>query len=291
MVSIVLAKRQDVTTLVNSEILTTLTDKVRKYALIIGVTGYSRFPDDRRLEFADNDAELFSAFIQSPNGGLFPKDNVRLLLNKEATRERIYEEIEWLGNKVTGNDLVYIFFSGHGWLDNNDLAYLMPSESTPYNARGTGIRADRFFEDLNITINPRYMIFFIDACHASAALNPMGQAKDGSSNKTPDFREIWERAFVKQEGIRMGFFSASSTQRSWENKELQQGLFTYYMIAGMKGAADFNKDGKVVADELYSYIYQQVREHSKKYQSIQTPTMSPKFDPSFPLAVITLEDK
>ena len=50
-----------------------------KYALVIGITGYPRFPASRQLRFADQDAQLFYDFITTPEGGSFPAGNIRLL--------------------------------------------------------------------------------------------------------------------------------------------------------------------------------------------------------------------
>src|SRR5262245_42294363 len=98
----------------------------QKYALIIGISGYPNFPAEHQLKYADQDAIQFKNFIQSPEGGAFPAANIRLLTNANATRDRIEGEIEWLSRRAHRDDLVYVFFSGHGMEDDNGIVYFMP---------------------------------------------------------------------------------------------------------------------------------------------------------------------
>ena len=80
----------------------------QRYALLIGITGYPHFPDSERLKYADEDAKLFYDFIQTEEGGDFPANNIRLLQNRNATREHIFDEITWLSRRVEREDIVYV---------------------------------------------------------------------------------------------------------------------------------------------------------------------------------------
>src|SRR5262249_45298780 len=99
-----------------------------KYALIIGIKGYPGFPEEERLKYADAHALLFKNFIQTPEGGSFQEKNIRLLLNENAKRADIYQNgLSWLKDRVHRDDLVYVFFAGHGIEDLDDHSvYFMP---------------------------------------------------------------------------------------------------------------------------------------------------------------------
>ncbi len=262
----------------------------QKYALVIGITGYPHFKDSQKLRYADDDAKLFYDFIQTEEGGKFPAHNIRLLLDSNATREHIFDEITWLHNRVEFEDIVYIFFSGHGVLNELALAYFMPYMADPERPEILGFRADRFVEELRLKINSKYMVLFIDACHSGSVFS-RGIAKGRVGNITRAFNKAWEDAFNGQDAISMAFLSASSNQSSYEDTVLGQGVFTYYLVEGMKGAADRtgigNKDDVVTAGELYRYILDKVEYHAKYnlHGKEQSPTKSPQFTPSFPFGI------
>ncbi|MFA5819519.1 MAG: caspase family protein [Bacteroidales bacterium] len=82
-----------------------------RYALVIGISTYKNSANS--LGFAQKDAVDFQNALL--HYGMFKKENVRLLVNKDASRENIRKNIEgWLRSKANKNDMVIIFFSGHG---------------------------------------------------------------------------------------------------------------------------------------------------------------------------------
>jgi len=256
------------------------------YALVIGITGYPHFAADQRLRFADRDARRFAQFLNTPAAGSFPSNNVRLLVNEQATRQAIYREMKWLADRVNGNDRLYVFFAGHGIVDSvSERAYFMPYDADPANPGGLGMRADNFLQDLRDMLTAKRMIFFIDACHAAAAMSRSGSARN-SLGMTDKLNALWREEFAGKQELNMGFFSASSNQRSFEDTEFRHGIFTWYLLEGLEGAADRDNNGKVEAGELRRYLSDRVEERSKqRFQAAQTPTISPVFVPEIALAI------
>lgn len=258
-----------------------------QFALVIGIKGYPKFYEHERLLYADNDAEKFVEFIQSSQGGAFRADNIFLLRNKEATKERIIKAIDWLSKRVKGDDLVYIFFSGHCVPNSLNQAYFMPFDADPNWPEVLGIRADLLFQDVRSRVNSKYTIYFIDACHSGAALMESGlTARAYQSNAASILNQLWEKEFSNRAAISMAFLSAASNQRSWEDNELKQGIFTYYLLEAMKGgAADRDKDATITASEAYRYLLDKVEDRTAlKKKPVQTPMISPTFDHTFPLS-------
>ena len=70
---------------------------------------------------------------------------------------------------------------------------------------------------------------------------------------------------------------------SLELPELEHGLFSYYLIAGLKGAADLNRDGMVTLQELYEYVEQQVSSKSRSVGGNQHPVMKGELEGLLPL--------
>lgn len=207
-----------------------------KYALIIGIRGYPGFPKEARLKYADADAILFKSFIQSPEGGSFQEKNILLLLNENGRRNDIYQKgLSWLSERVQRDDLVYFFFAGHGIEDQNaNRFYFLPYDSEKTAPEVSGIPASTILEDLKSIIDPRHLIMFIDASPAAAAGTINKTARSGDDFST-GLRANWSEIFEGQEAMNMAFFTTSPSQRSWEDDDLQHGVFTWLLIKGMKG--------------------------------------------------------
>jgi uncharacterized caspase-like protein len=75
--------------------------------------------------------------------------------------------------------------------------------------------------------------------------------------------------------------SSKSEEYSLESQGLRQGVFSHYLIEGLKGEADRDRDKLVTLDELYSYVYKHVREYSG---NLQTPVLAGDIDRGMPLA-------
>jgi uncharacterized caspase-like protein len=114
----------------------------QRWAVLIGISDYhrdsGRFPD---LNYAHRDAEEFAAFLKSKASGSFPPDHVRLLVNEQATATSIREALfEFLKHTVK-EDLVLIFFAGHGLPDPGKPSnlYLIAHDSDATQIAATGI--------------------------------------------------------------------------------------------------------------------------------------------------------
>jgi uncharacterized caspase-like protein len=76
--------------------------------------------------------------------------------------------------------------------------------------------------------------------------------------------------------------SSKAEELSLEDHGLRQGVFTYYVLRGMKGAADVNNDYIVTVKELYNYVYAKVREYTA---GVQTPVLTGNYDENMPVSL------
>jgi hypothetical protein len=58
------------------------------YAIVIGIANYEN--DRINLNYANKDAEVFARYLLSSAGGAVPEDNIRLLIDTNATTAAIY---------------------------------------------------------------------------------------------------------------------------------------------------------------------------------------------------------
>jgi len=86
-----------------------------KWALVVGISDYMNFGDEigGDLPGAANDARAMADVLVNRYG--FAPENVKLVLDASATRDRLQAEFrEWLPSVARQGDLVYFFFAGHG---------------------------------------------------------------------------------------------------------------------------------------------------------------------------------
>jgi uncharacterized repeat protein (TIGR01451 family) len=95
------------------------------YGLIIGIDEYNgEWP---RLKNAVNDARSVADILSSKYSFTY----IKTLYNKEATRENILKEFEYLLQKVKEDDNVLIYYSGHGeYIQKMDKGFWVPVDAS-----------------------------------------------------------------------------------------------------------------------------------------------------------------
>jgi Caspase domain len=253
----------------------------QKYALVIGITGYKSLSErEAELKYADHDANDFAAFIETTAGGAFFPDHVHLVTNASATRDRIFAEFRWLYETAGPNDLVYVFFSGHG-AESGSESYLLPANVTTDNLDSEGIPMSQFFRKVTTDLSAKQVVVFIDACRAASAVS--GARAVGEF----DVAKQWDQHNAKEGQLAMGFFSSLANQKSFEDPELGggHGLFTWYLLEGMRGGAERTAEGWITAASVLDYTRRKVELRSQsRFQSRQTPIGTPDFRTDFTLA-------
>ncbi|MEG3955069.1 caspase, EACC1-associated type [Microcoleus sp. herbarium2] len=234
-----------------------------KVALLIGVSEYE--PGLNPLSAAVKDVAAMQRVLLDPEMGGF--DQVKPLTNPDP--QVMQYEIETLFSGRDKDDLVLLFFSGHGIKDDSGRLYFA-SRITRKNNKGDLIRSTAvptsFVHDIMNNSRCRRQAIILDCCF-SGAFDPSLQAKDDGS--------VDLRSQLGAEG-RVVLTSSSSTEYSFEQQGADLSLYTRYLVEGIEtGAADHNEDGFVSILELHEYAASKVRETA--------PKMTPK--------IIVLKDK
>jgi hypothetical protein len=257
------------------------TGAVQTWAVIIGISNYrdTRIPS---LRYAVADAKAFYEWTISPSGGRYAPAQVKVLLNEEATGEKIKEALfEWL-KQALAEDVITIYYSGHGTPDSpdsNDNLFLLPFDANYERIATTGFPMWDIETALKRFIKARKVVVIADACHSEG----VGQSFDIArrSNRGIKVNSISDALQnLSKVGDGVCVISASdASQMSQESEEWGggHGVFTHFLLLGLNGKADYNKDGKVTLGELIPYLSEQVRQATK---NAQAPTISGKFDPA-----------
>ena len=91
------------------------------WAVVIGVSAYRKLPGDCQLRYAHRDANDIADFLRSPRGGGLPSSQIKVLVNENATLFALRTALgTWLPRSSQPQDIVYVFFAGHGTMEDND---------------------------------------------------------------------------------------------------------------------------------------------------------------------------
>ncbi|MGO9260204.1 MAG: tetratricopeptide repeat protein [Bryobacteraceae bacterium] len=244
----------------------------RSYAVVVGISRYQNLEQKQQLEYPEADAQSIYTILISPEGGNFKAENVHVLTGAKATLAAVRHEIDdWLPSAAKDDDRVLIYFAGHGFLYQGK-GYLAPFDFDPSRIAATGYPMDELGAVIGGRIHAKSKILLTDACH-SGAISP----------------EDTESLNHTLSGLQTSLFSLTASrdrERSYESSAFGggHGVFTYYVVKGMEGAADTSHDGRVTADELAEYVHTQVREAT---HGDQNPTSDRgSFDPDMRLSYV-----
>ncbi len=232
-------------------------------AIIIGIADYKNLP---RADYANDDARVFYDYAVRALG--VKPENIRLLVDADADDVAIYRAFKtWLPSRVQANTDVYVFYSGHGLptADGQGL-YVLPQ------------RADRDFIDktaitqaeINTAIQsakPRSVTIFLDACYS-------GQARTGETllaSSRPVALKVERQLFPDSFTV---ISASQADQISSSSPDLKHGIFSYYLMRGMEGDADVNRDGKITAGEMQAYLVENVGRQAGMMNRKQEPQLT-----------------
>lgn len=232
------------------------------YAVLVGIADY-KAADYRNgdLRYADQDARRFGAFLQSAAGGRVPLSNILLLTNRAATKSAVLKALR-LFEKATAQDRVIFYFSGHG----------LTGGFLPYDVRGADPTSLLTHQEVKA------------AFKASASSTKLCIA-DACLSGSMTARQAWSKpvsaTMASSQVVLM--LSSRSTQLSLESAKTRGGVFTYFMLEGLKGDADGNRDKTVTIKELYTYLSPRMRRNTPNHQA---PLFYGKFSDDLPLSIL-----
>lgn len=226
------------------------------YAVVVGVADYAYAgPGSGDLRFTGHDAREFAAFLQSPLGGQVPPAHIALLTNEEATLAAIEAALNRLFSQAQPNDQVIFFFSGHG----------APGSFLPYDFQADGgakLLSHRRVREAFKRSRALRKLCIADACHAgSIRHNPTTPDNPGSGVSGGD---TYYQEFERQDVEIAVFMSSRPHETSLEIGALENGLFTYFLLTGLQGAADRvgNNDGIITLEEMFRYTRAEVSKYA-----------------------------
>ena len=179
-------------------------------------------------------------------------------------------------------DAVTIFFAGHGTPqspDHPNNLFLLPYDAQYDKISTTGFPMWDIETALKRFIKTKKVVVIADACHSGG----VGQSYDvvRRANRGIEVNQI-SSGFQNLSQIGDGVAVISASGDKQFSQESQKwggghGVFTYFLLKGLNGEADYNNDSHVTLGELIPYLSEQVRRATRNAQS---PTVAGRFDPA-----------
>ncbi|RMF21457.1 MAG: peptidase C14 caspase catalytic subunit p20, partial [Bacteroidetes bacterium] len=238
--------------------------RVKVWALLIGIAAYNHMPP---LRYTDDDAYRLYAFLKSPEGGALPDEQIRILIDEDATRQNIENAMRELFTRAGPNDLVFLYFSGHG----------LKGSFLPIDFDGYANKLEHDTIRALLAQSPaKYKLCIADACHSGSLL----AARSATVDQV--LRRFYTNLAQAAPGTAL-IMSSKADENSLESKGLRQGVFSHFLIRGLKGEADADLDGAVSVQELYEFVRDRVSAYTAGRQS---PVILGDYDPHMTVSVL-----
>jgi PKD repeat protein len=244
------------------------------WAVLIGISDYSEVKD---LQYAGADATAMARWLLD---SAVEQSHIRLLVDHEgpesslgglvarrATLVNVREALGWVRRLALPDDLVLIHFSGHGFQGADDDGdekdgvdeFFVLWDTVNAAKEDTALRDDEFGAAVD-RIESQHVVIFFDGCYSGG----LSRSLPSSARPVVGKQDLFSDFSV--EG-RLVFSASSESQDAFESDELQHGIFSYYVLEGLRGRADSTGDARVTAWELFEYVAQRVPERARVERS------------------------
>lgn len=233
------------------------------FAVVIGVEKY-RQPGIPSVDFAARDARSIYSYLTNAMG--FDARNVVLLVDSGASKTDLEKNIgSWLRNRVGPQSRVFVYYAGHGSPNpETGQGYLMPYEADPAYLEDTAYPLSKLYASLG-SLPTGDVTVVLDACFS-------GQG--GRSLIAKGTRPLVNMVQARSEPNTTVLAATGPNQVSASLPAARHGLLTYYLLAGLHGAADAKHDGRITSAELFDYVRPAVERAAKRQNVAQTPMLA-----------------
>lgn len=242
--------------------------KVNTYALIVGIGNYPYKSND--LIYTRDDAHRFIDFLKGKYGGSVPENNIVELMDHQATHKNIINQLNRIMSRAESNDRVIFYFSGHGMRGG-----LIPFDFN----RNYGNDVNKYhLETAFNKSKAKYKILIADACYSGSL-----KGARSTSSMTSNF----DNELASSSGGYAVLQSSGANELSYENQEKLQGYFSFYLIEGLKGKADYDSDNIVTIKEIFRYVKNNVQKDVKALNGeSQIPELNGNVDDNMPMSIL-----
>lgn len=237
----------------------------KSIAIVLGVEKYRNL---QSATYAKHDALIFKEYAVRVLGVPDDRNHLYMKIDDEVTKaefDKLFSAEGWLAKRSEVQSDVYIYFSGHGAPDLKEKTpYLIPCDADPNYPSQMGYSLKKLYDEIG-HLKARSVTIFLDVCFSGltrqnttllAEARPMGISVVLPTVFSGDIA-----SFTASGGDQIG----SSYPSEWH------GLFTYFLLKGLRKDADTNGDGSITVSELEDFLVTNVTRTAGQLDREQTP--------------------
>jgi tetratricopeptide (TPR) repeat protein len=247
-----------------------------RHALAVGISQYqdNSIPN---LKFAAQDAQDFSRLLIDE--GRFPETQVHVLTDGDASLRNIRRAFTDLRRNTEPDDLIAIYFAGHGSPDtygigssgNSEMTwkYLVPADAERDYLEDTAFPLTALQKNFDDYV-AEHVVVFLDSCYSGS------DEEDGRGFSDVGARAVMSDVMLDDLASEKGraiLAACEANELAYEHEDLGHGLFTHFLLKGLAGEASPTGHGPVNVAHLYDYLTVHVPLEAKKQGKRQRPVL------------------
>ena len=260
-----------------SKKVTNLIEIGNKLAVLVGINEYAD-SSINRLNFSVKDIQDFYGVLIDSEKGKYEDKNIKVLCDTNAekpTRNNILSKLTTVSRSANPEDSILFYFSGHG-AEIEGKPYLLCSDSYRNTIEQTALQNELIRKTMESSL-ARVKTIVIDACHSGVL---KGIKASGIMTKS-----FFESFFPPPEGfVVLSSCKLGECSHEWAEKE--HGVFSYFLLEGLRGGADRDKDGIITITDAYTYTSENVRRWAFQKGLEQNPILDAKISGDIPLVFV-----
>lgn len=246
----------------------------RLWVVAIGV-GKFQEPTIGGLNYPDDDARDVLNYFR--DAFELPAEQLFLRIDEKATLREIKSTLgtQLMKRATDPRDTVIIYFAGHGMrdriagsLDPDGLSkYFLPYDASLGDLYSTALEMDEVTNILR-RLTPERVVILLDSCFSGAAGGRSPFDPQSPGERAPISGEFLDRMAHIGKG-RVVLAASGPNESAQEDADLGHGVFTYYLLQGLRGAADGDGNGEIDVHEIYRYLSEKVSKATRGKQNPQ----------------------
>jgi WD40 repeat protein/uncharacterized caspase-like protein len=242
---------------------TAITDvqPAKLWILLVGVNQYEDSQNLASLQYSALDCQGLGEALKAATASFANKE---VIIHHDFVSQRpqlaeVQQSIQHIVTSAAKDDTILFYFSGHGILETNTgQVALCLADTDTQQLFDTGLPLNNLLKQLSSCAASQQLVW-LDACH-SGGMTLRGTAS--LAEPSSQLVEVLRHKAAESKGF-YALLSCDQTQQSWEFPELGHGVFTYYLMRGLRGEAA-DAQGIIEADALYQYVYHQTLRYIDK---------------------------
>lgn len=219
----------------------------RRFGILIASSQYAKDTKLESLRCPENDVDGLNEILTSKEIGLFTQTFV---LKNLPHNEVLYKINEVLLNQVERDDLVLIYYSGHGKLNRKGRLHLATVDTETKVLDTTSISVESLRHLIDISSVSK-VILILDCCYS-------GRIGDVFFKSSVD-------DYLQQVSDARGLYvltASTAIQVAQEKEGDSYSLLTKHILEGIRGGkADYDDDGYISINDVYRYASERMQHH------------------------------